>query len=750
MRIGDASGEVRVAYETRDGSARAGVTYVRSSGVLVFGPGVGEQSIYVPIIQNERWETTVEFEVHLLRDAQLLGADLGKYLHRTRVKVIDDDSFPSSKYAEQIMEGIAGDNLSETVPHSGLFWEYFKLNFWNPDITWGCFKLIGLDQLHNLYLFAKLFLNVYLIDYVLVQSEESEDWLVLGDRMASLAFVTVCNLVPFLMLHVLDWRSSTWKVPGIATRMLQIALLRKFLNYSDASRQVVQPGQLIAAVVQDSRSVVAGGFMKGIMLLRAVGAFLVMLCFHVVSPWFFDSNFCWSAFAPCLLFPLLLPALVRARYFTTARHLKEKYNRQVDVANQISESVHNYKLIADYEKRPAAADTFDELIKQYGAANVALLQVLQNNSYIVPWLSILIVASYTVFAGTRVLEGKLSMGMFITNVNIFTAVGQACGNIYTVVLDIQKVFPELERIVRFINLDIDVNERMKLGRHRRRHTKTWFEVLQGQDRVSHDETPLVDRMPIMLEDVMTEAMSGIHALHLKNIQPFNVQFHQGRLIALLGPHGEGKSTFMRTIGGFSMPRLRAGSIFFIPAHLRVLHIPAEPMFFKGTLYGNLIFGCSHGDPDADRGRVRRICERLTLPAHIVSLIELSDADAASEDVHWHHNLSQTQRYLLCIGRALVANPEILVIHKPTGLLNEDATVATLKLLREFVDKRGIEQEEGRMHMRRPRTCIFTTSTGDRREVDIADDIFRVTSRRGVEAVSRHRLSQLMLDVESRN
>ena len=42
------------------------------------------------------------------------NCELGKYLHTCRVKIIDDDKFPSNKYGEQIEEG------HQVVPMFGL------------------------------------------------------------------------------------------------------------------------------------------------------------------------------------------------------------------------------------------------------------------------------------------------------------------------------------------------------------------------------------------------------------------------------------------------------------------------------------------------------------------------------------------------------------------------------------------------------------------------------------------------------
>ena len=68
----------------------------------------------------------------------------------------------------------------------------------------------------------------------------------------------------------------------------------------------------------------------------------------------------------------------------------------------------------------------------------------------------------------------------------------------------------------------------------------------------------------------------------------------------------------------------------------------------------------------------------------------SDGDT----VEWMTNnaavLSRSDRAMLHITRALIYNPEVLVIHNPTLLLDSQLQQRTLEALRAFVDERGLE------------------------------------------------------------
>merc|ERR1719183_754005 len=81
---------------------------------------------------------------------------------------------------------------------------------------------------------------------------------------------------------------------------------------------------------------------------------------------------------------------------------------------------------------------------------------------------------------------------------------------------------------------------------------------------------------------------------------------QGRVVGIIGPRGEGKGTIIKLLGGVVLPD--AGVHLFIPTHLRVLHVTAEPLFFHGTLYKNLTLGLREGHPNRAVPHIAAILE----------------------------------------------------------------------------------------------------------------------------------------------
>eukprot|EP00747_Dinoflagellata_sp_TGD_P061948 gnl/TRDRNA2_/TRDRNA2_152754_c0_seq1.p1 gnl/TRDRNA2_/TRDRNA2_152754_c0~~gnl/TRDRNA2_/TRDRNA2_152754_c0_seq1.p1 ORF type:complete len:214 (-),score=33.94 gnl/TRDRNA2_/TRDRNA2_152754_c0_seq1:40-681(-) len=204
----------------------------------------------------------------------------------------------------------------------------------------------------------------------------------------------------------------------------------------------------------------------------------------------------------------------------------------------------------------------------------------------------------------------------------------------------------------------------------------------------------------------------------------------------MGRPNSGKSTMLRILGSVALPQPGG---YFIPSHLRALHVDAESYFFKGSLFENLVFGVAPGNPDGSIERVSFICKALALTSQTIEIVEQGMAGDVRD---WDTVLSHTQRNLCMLVRALIANPELLVVHKPTMYYDEKITTKVFKTLSEFVRKKGVCQDLRTKYKRRPRTVIMTTSKVA--GLEMADRVYEVTTESGglaLKEIDFHSMSQ---------
>ena len=142
---------------------------------------------------------------------------------------------------------------------------------------------------------------------------------------------------------------------------------------------------------------------------------------------------------------------LRCRYGRTSRMILSRSKKENELVDQVRHTVDKYQLIADYHMRSHAVDQFEECIDGFNRVNRQTKVVLLNNAYFIVWLGKALVCAWTLIGGARVLNGDLTLGMFLVNIRIFTSIGKSWNRIYGELLEISCVLPILRHLAKLIN-----------------------------------------------------------------------------------------------------------------------------------------------------------------------------------------------------------------------------------------------------------------------------------------------------------
>lgn len=186
------------------------------------------------------------------------------------------------------------------------------------------------------------------------------------------------------------------------------------------------------------------------------------------------------------------------------------------------------------------------------------------------------------------------------------------------------------------------------------------------------------------------AILSVHALEkrfgsIQALGPVDVELRLGERLGLIGPNGSGKTTLINCISGLLTPN--SGSIIFKganitgePAYRRVRRGLSRsfqiPRPFTGmTVLENLLVPMDYL-ANGSRGEIERACEVL----RSVGLIARRN--------HPSETLSQLELRKLELARALVAEPEILIVDEAMAGLSEVEIDDILSLLL-LLNERGV-------------------------------------------------------------
>lgn len=144
----------------------------------------------------------------------------------------------------------------------------------------------------------------------------------------------------------------------------------------------------------------------------------------------------------------------------------------------------------------------------------------------------------------------------------------------------------------------------------------------------------------------------------------SLDIDEGEIVTIIGPNGAGKSTLMKTIYGLT--KLRGGRIFFrdqditgkrssLLVSLGIAYVPQERNIFASlTVKENLEIGAA--------ARSGGLGERLEAIMEIFPELE----DRAGQRAG---TLSGGEQKMLAVGRAMVAEPSLLLLDEPSAALS---------------------------------------------------------------------------------
>ena len=149
----------------------------------------------------------------------------------------------------------------------------------------------------------------------------------------------------------------------------------------------------------------------------------------------------------------------------------------------------------------------------------------------------------------------------------------------------------------------------------------------------------------------------------KAVDDFNLEVKRGEFVTFLGPSGCGKTTTLRMIAGFELPTdgqilLNGEDISQLPANKRPINTVFQryALFPHMNIYENIAFGLKL--KKLPKEEIRKKVK------HVLDMVDLEGFEDRKIST-----LSGGQQQRIAIARALVNEPEILMLDEPLGALD---------------------------------------------------------------------------------
>ena len=149
------------------------------------------------------------------------------------------------------------------------------------------------------------------------------------------------------------------------------------------------------------------------------------------------------------------------------------------------------------------------------------------------------------------------------------------------------------------------------------------------------------------------------------IKDLNFALKKGEIVSILGPSGIGKTTLLRIVAGLEdvvdgeikiSDKVVSKKNFLLPPEKRNLGLVVEDraLFPHLNVEKNVMFGISH------------IQERESLAQEYLGLFKVAELSKK-----YPHEISAGQQQRVAFARALITNPDILLLDEPFGALDKN-------------------------------------------------------------------------------
>jgi ATP-binding cassette, subfamily B, bacterial len=489
--------------------------------------------------------------------------------------------------------------------------------------------------------------SAYLIDRVILGTSLSS-----SEKVRLIVEVGLGMVLLFALGSALNWvRSSSLQILNSRfSFQLRQRLFQRVLRLPLTELDEMTTGGILSRLSTDVDS--TAGLLQQALLSPLLAGLRLVVTVSIV----FSLN---AVMAGVLLLVLPPVMLVQLEYSRRLRPIWRSLGQdRQDIDGRVSEGLAGVRVVRAFRR-----EKLEELAYTQGHHTVMRKQLLATQvqrgiasiwELLLPLAQLVIVG----FGGYLVIQGKTSVGVLVAFQAYIWRVFDPILQIANSISGTQRGLAALDRVCEVLDKPAELPD--------------------ARDAVL---------APRRVEELSLEAVSFEYPRGGPVIVDFSLSVKGGSVVALVGPSGAGKTTLTDLLARFRDPSagcLRLNGIDLrniqLQSYRSLIGVVAQDVFlFDGTVADNIAYGARN----ASREEIMAAARKANAHEFIERLPEGYDSVIGERGV----KLSGGQRQRLSIARALLADPQILILDEATSNLDSESEQLIQQSLRQLFARR---------------------------------------------------------------